>query len=88
MLFVKIFEFIFENIFLNILIFIAFVWFCVWAYKKSVKSRKYYKCPECGESFRSEHMNSVCCKVCGASWKKQMTVMLMIKQYKGEKIYD
>lgn len=66
MLFVKIFEFIFENIFLNILIFIAFVWFCVWAYKKSVKSRKYYKCPECGESFRSEHLNSVCCKVCGA----------------------
>lgn len=36
------------------------------AYDKSLKSRKYYKCPECGESFRSEHMESQCCKVCGA----------------------
>lgn len=36
------------------------------AYDKSLKSRKYYKCPECGESFRSEHMDAKCCKVCGA----------------------
>lgn len=36
------------------------------AYDKSLKSRKYYKCPECGESFGSEHMDAKCCKVCGA----------------------
>ena len=36
------------------------------AYDKSLKSRKYYKCPKCGESFRTEHMEAKCCKVCGA----------------------
>ncbi|CCY63094.1 MAG: hypothetical protein ACLSA2_06930 [Candidatus Gastranaerophilaceae bacterium] len=66
MLFVKALEFIYGNILLNILILIGFIWFCIWAYKKSVKSRKYYRCPQCGESFRSEHMDSKCCKVCGA----------------------
>ncbi len=65
MLYVKIFEFIFENIYMNILLTILFVWLCIWAYNKSVKSRKYYVCPNCGESFRSEHMDSKCCKVCG-----------------------
>ena len=29
------------------------------------KSRKNYKCPECGESFRVEHMSASRCKVCG-----------------------
>lgn len=33
---------------------------------KSVMSRKYYRCPVCGESFRAENMNSKTCKVCGA----------------------
>ena len=36
------------------------------AYNNAVNSRKYYKCPQCGESFRSEHMDSQFCKVCGA----------------------
>ena len=48
-------------IFIGVLIVCALI-----AYDKSLKSRKYYKCPECGESFRSEHMESQCCKVCGA----------------------
>ena len=34
---------------------------------KSVMSRKYYRCPVCGESFRSENMDSKTCKVCGAN---------------------
>ena len=34
---------------------------------KSVRSRKNYKCPVCGESFRSENMESKTCKVCGAN---------------------
>lgn len=29
------------------------------------KSRRNYKCPECGESFRVEHMSVSRCKVCG-----------------------
>jgi rRNA maturation endonuclease Nob1 len=29
------------------------------------KSRKNYRCPECGESFRVEHMSVSRCKVCG-----------------------
>lgn len=34
---------------------------------KSVMSRKYYRCPVCGESFRAENMDSKTCKVCGAN---------------------
>lgn len=36
------------------------------AYARAVRSRKYYKCPECGESFRVELMQATHCKVCGA----------------------
>ena len=35
-------------------------------YHKSVESRKVYKCTNCGEVYRTEHMKSSCCKVCGA----------------------
>lgn len=35
-------------------------------YVKAVKSRKYYKCPNCGEIYRTEHMISTCCKICGS----------------------
>ena len=66
MLFKIALEFIYGNIFLNILLIFLAVWLCIWAYKKSINSRKYYKCPQCGESFRSEHMVSKVCKVCGA----------------------
>jgi len=34
---------------------------------KSVMSRRYYKCPQCGESFRSENMSAKTCKICGAN---------------------
>ena len=66
MLFEKILKFIYEEPLMNILILLLFIWACVWAYQKSLKSRKYYNCPQCGESFRSEHMHSKHCKVCGA----------------------
>ena len=71
MLFAKALEFMFENIFMNILILVLFIWACIWAYNNSLKSRKYYRCPKCGESFRSEHMVSKCCKVCGAELEEQ-----------------
>ncbi len=71
MLFEKALMFVYNNILLNILLLIGFVWACIWSYKKSVKSRKFYICPQCGESFRSEHMESKCCKVCGAELEEK-----------------
>lgn len=47
---------------LIIIAIIGIIGFC-----KSVMSRKYYKCPNCGESFRSENMESQICKVCGTN---------------------
>lgn len=38
----------------------------VFGFIKSICSRKYYKCPICKESFRTENMNAKTCKVCGA----------------------
>ena len=35
-------------------------------YNKSVASRKIYKCTNCVEVYKTEHMDSSCCKVCGA----------------------
>ena len=35
-------------------------------YKKAVATRKVYKCTSCGEIYKTEHMDSSCCKVCGA----------------------
>ena len=71
MLFEKIFVFIYNNILLNVLILVFFIWACVTAYNNSVKSRKYYICPHCGESFRSERMISKCCKVCGTQLEEK-----------------
>ena len=72
MLFKAAFTFIYNNLLLNILLLIGFIWLCIWAYKTSVKSRRYYICPNCGESFRSEHMNSKCCKVCGTKLEEKI----------------
>lgn len=72
MLFTKLLMFIYDNPLMNIIVAIAFIWFCIWAYKKSVASRRYYKCPQCGESFRSEHMEAKICKVCGADLEKTL----------------
>ncbi len=44
--------------------------FAILGFIKSIRSRKYYKCPVCGESFRSENMNSETCKVCGANLER------------------
>ena len=66
MLLKNLFMFVSENLLLSILIAIVVIYFCIQIYKNSLKSRKYYKCPNCGESFRSEYMESKCCKVCGS----------------------
>ena len=36
----------------------------------ALRSRKRYKCPVCGESFRVENMDANTCKVCGAKVEK------------------
>ncbi len=66
MLFLKAFGIIFLSKFWNIVLVLGFIFICIWAYNKSIKSRRYYKCPQCGESFRMEHSQARCCKVCGA----------------------
>lgn len=33
----------------------------------ALKSRKTYRCPECGETFKAEYMDAKTCKVCGAN---------------------
>jgi rRNA maturation endonuclease Nob1 len=71
MIFTKALMFIYKSTFLNILLLILLIWFCISAYRNSLKSRKYYICPNCGESFRSEHMKSKCCKVCGTKLEEK-----------------
>ena len=34
-------------------------------YYLSLQSRKHYRCPECGERFRVEHMEATHCNLCG-----------------------
>lgn len=71
MLLAQIGKFIYDSVLCQVLIILAIIIFCVVAYKNSVKSRKYYVCPSCGESFRTEYMDSKCCKVCGAKLIEQ-----------------
>ena len=37
----------------------------------SVRSRKSYRCPQCGERIRVEHMEAENCNMCGAPLKKE-----------------
>ena len=59
-------ETVLKNPVTSIIIACVIVACALFAYDKAVKSRKCYRCPECGESFRTEHMDAKCCKVCGA----------------------
>ncbi len=40
-------------------------------YSFSVKSRKRYRCPECGEKLATEHMSASRCGMCGAEIVKE-----------------
>ncbi|MDM8549360.1 hypothetical protein QUF72_04745 [Desulfobacterales bacterium HSG2] len=40
-------------------------------YFLAVRSRKTYKCPECGESVRVEQMETARCGMCGSLLKKE-----------------
>ncbi len=46
-----------------------FILLAIFVYLRAVNSRKFYKCSECGESYRVELMNASRCKVCGAQTK-------------------
>ncbi|MCI1272947.1 MAG: hypothetical protein LKG27_00735 [Clostridiaceae bacterium] len=57
----------FIKVIIGIIVFVPVVICGIIGFIKSINSRKYYKCPVCGESFRSENMHPSECKVCGAS---------------------
>jgi len=40
-------------------------------YYLAVRSRKTYKCPECGESIKVEHMETTRCGTCGSLLKRK-----------------
>ena len=40
-------------------------------YILSVRSRKFYRCPQCDEKVRVEHMNASRCGMCGAPLKQE-----------------
>lgn len=39
-------------------------------YYFAVRSRKSYTCPECGEKFKVEHMETARCGMCGSQLKQ------------------
>ena len=45
------------------------LWLGIAFYIRSVASRKVYRCPSCGESFRVELMDAGHCNTCGATLK-------------------
>lgn len=47
--------------------------FAILFYFLSVQSRKDYKCPQCGEKVRVEHMKASRCGMCGAPLKQEVT---------------
>ena len=42
-------------------------------YYFSVQSRKFYRCPQCGEKVRVEYMKASRCGMCGAPLKQEET---------------
>lgn len=50
----------------NVILIVIGILISIRAYARAVRSRKIYKCSECGESFRVELMEASHCKVCGA----------------------
>lgn len=45
----------------------------VFFYFLSVRSRKSYNCPQCGEKVRVEHMKASRCGMCGTPLKQEAT---------------
>lgn len=60
------FKSLFDAILFYLISFILIAIPAFYFYKKALKSRKTYKCRECGEIYKTEHMESTSCKVCGA----------------------
>ena len=48
-----------------------FITLSVLFYFLAVRSRKTYKCPECGESVQVEHTETARCGMCGSLLKKE-----------------
>lgn len=62
----KVVEFLVTSETVRDVIFVTAIVGAVFFFSRAVSSRKYYKCPHCGESFRVELMRASHCKACGA----------------------
>ncbi len=40
-------------------------------YLRAVRSRKRYRCPQCGEAVSTEHMEAQRCNTCGAELRRE-----------------
>lgn len=56
-----------------VLIYPAIIVLAIFFYFLSVRSRKSYRCPQCGEKIRVEHMKASRCGMCGAPLKQEDT---------------
>ena len=53
----------------NVIIYMVALVLLILVFLRAKNSRKIYKCPDCGESFRVELMDSSHCNVCGTNVK-------------------
>jgi len=53
----------------ELMFFLILIVLSVVFYYFSVKSRKKYTCPKCGEEITTEHLDAKHCNVCGAEIK-------------------
>lgn len=58
-------------IIIYLLVFLVFIIGGAILFFRSLKSRKYYICPSCGERIYTEHMIAQRCNVCGAFLKEE-----------------
>ena len=54
-----------------LLVFPIIILLAILFYYLSIQSRKHYRCPQCGEKVRVEHMDASRCGMCGAPLKQE-----------------
>ncbi len=52
------------------MIYLLLIPIAILLYYLAVRSRKTYRCPECGEEIETEHMETSRCNICGAPLKQ------------------
>ena len=72
-MFLELFERIATNPFCQDLAIIFFVVVVIYVYMKSKDSTRFYKCPNCGEIIKVEHMKAKFCNLCGHAFEESIT---------------